>query len=178
MGLYLGKRKICSLVQDDFLLNEESSYYKSGRNILLEMYKESKIGECRLVADPKIGDIVDYGKFKVSDGVYSLNISETESFDGWVLCDGKKFSKTDFPRAWEIYKKNSTDTWFQVPLMKNFVRMNPGTMASGACGEVGYSHPVPAHSHTITGSSDSGSVDLESSLSVVLSKKHSDTTAT
>ena len=76
MGLYLGKRKICSLVQDDFLLNEKSSYYKSGRNILLEMYKESKIGECRLVADPKIGNIVDYGKFKVSDGVYSLNISE------------------------------------------------------------------------------------------------------
>lgn len=52
MGVYLGRKKICSLVQDDFLLNEDSSYYKIGRNALLEMYRGTRIGECRLIADP------------------------------------------------------------------------------------------------------------------------------
>ncbi len=178
MGVYFGKKKICSLFSD-YALKEPGSSMNRKLKDLVDKYRNGHdVGECRMVVNTKIGNVVDYSQFKKNDsGVYELNVGKDSYFDGWVLANGDMFLKKDFPIAFETYKTGDTDDFFRVPSVENFFRLNPGETKDNPIEHVEYRHQTYHHRHEILGSGTVDEMDFNNGLSVVLSKKHSDTTA-
>lgn len=69
-------------------------------------------------------------------------------FDGWVVPDGSKFSKSDFPAAYTVYGGASAE-WFAVPDLKKFFKLNPGTNRERPTEAVARRHVVARHSHSL-----------------------------
>ena len=140
--------------------------YKFLKNKILQLIPEPDIGEMQIVASTQF-DISEY--FDVEDNVYKLK-DNNKSFDGWVFADGKTYCKSDFPKAYEVYKTDASTETFSVPTLSNFIKMNPGLHLNNAMAQIDYSHPVPEHSHNIQ--EITKSIIIENAISVVEAYEH------
>lgn len=54
---------------------------------------------------------------------YSLKPNSDE-FNGWVLADGKYYSKDSFPDAWNVFATDRGESYFRIPCIDDFIKAN------------------------------------------------------
>ena len=54
---------------------------------------------------------------------YSLKPNSDE-FNGWVLADGKYYSKDSFPDAWNVFAADRGESYFRIPCIDDFIKAN------------------------------------------------------
>ena len=54
---------------------------------------------------------------------YSLKPNSDE-FNGWVLADGKYYSKDSFPDAWNVFAADRGESYFRIPCINDFIKAN------------------------------------------------------
>lgn len=59
-----------------------------------------------------------------SDDPYKL-VQMPSEFNGWVLADGKAYSKESFPQAWNIFADDESSDYFIVPYIDDFIKAKP-----------------------------------------------------
>ena len=91
---------------------------------------------------PAIGEL----KFLAHKQLWIINTSAPD-FDGWVYPDGSEYSRWDFPSAYAIYGDGRSDT-FRVPLLSNFIKLNPGVDKTDPMKKVpAVNEAIAAHTH-------------------------------
>lgn len=137
-------------------------------------YSDNVIGEISTVNSSGLVQVIEIGTPEISVKTPTYDVGEVKfiavpnlqqksitdpDFDGWVYADGKKYSKTKFPDAWEMFKTldGSTDTQFVVPSLNNFIK--PVTTSRDDRSQIElipYKNHLPEHTHTIDNSQYSG----------------------
>ena len=98
----------------------------------------------------KVGYTPDIGelKFFARKQLHVVDINDA-SFDGWVYPDGAEYRRSDFPQAYSVYGDGQSET-FRVPLLSNFIKLNPGVDMSDPLKKVQASNgAIIAHTHGV-----------------------------
>ena len=116
--------------------------------IKFEPPKNYRIGELKLV-------------YISSDNVdYELEQKGYTPTYGWVIPDGRTYSKEDYPEAYEFYKDGTSDTSFTIPEITGFFRLNPGINTTEPLKKYNYYNSDVRHIHKIHQKAQLGHVDM------------------
>lgn len=123
--------------------------------------REPAIGEVRFLAYTLTAEYDAESRYSSIYGIWNPNKTTLEqiedgSFDGWVYPDGSEYrqyqGKYDFSKAYSLY--DGSNGRFSVPVLSNFVRMNPGTYCTDAIRRIKPQLGIGAHRHEFLGDSE------------------------
>lgn len=117
--------------------------------VKFEKPKDYRIGELKFV-------------YISSDNVdYELETKGYTPAYGWVIPDGKTYSREDYPDAYEVYGDEKTSkTTFKVPTISGFFRLNPGLNTTSPMESYSYHNSQVKHKHHIHQKAQLGHVDM------------------
>lgn len=122
--------------------------------IRFEPPKKYRIGELKLV-------------YISSDNVdYELKQKGYTPTYGWVIPDGRTYSKEDYPEAYELYKDDTSDTSFTIPEITGFFRLNPGINTTEPLKKYNYYNSDVKHIHEIHQKAQLGHVDVSAQFNL------------
>lgn len=100
---------------------------------------------------PQIGEIkMIYAKTFAHLELVGLFVDATDSrFNGWVPCDGREYSKADFPDAFDYFRTQYDIDTFRVPVLSNFFVGNPGSELGDQTKEYPAQVGIGNHKHVI-----------------------------
>lgn len=121
-------------------------------------FKDPDIGEIRFIVQNQLTsyDVKQYGES------YNIDIY-SDDFDGWVYPNGTVFTTeqpVDFIDAKETYGVDENS--FQVPDLRHFIKLNPGSKRSNALKFYSYQNGLVKHKHEIEDFSCAGNIEYDS----------------
>ena len=136
MSLYIGKdSNTVEMISNRF---DKSLVVDTLRKYMLRY-----IGEIRLLA------VTNVPQVKLNADGNGRYVSRKEDFDGWVVLDGKEYSKTEFKDAYEVFgdRYGSDGDFFHIPTIRDFFCLKNALISKS--NKVECVTCIPDHEHQV-----------------------------
>ena len=113
---------------------------------IIQRYFLPNIGQLAHIARKNMPSYaIDFLGMGTQANPYSLKPNSDE-FNGWVLADGKYYSKDSFPDAWNVFAADRGESYFRIPCIDDFIKANANAQTYV---EEQHSSTIADHCHKI-----------------------------
>lgn len=137
---------------DSYSLTQVFPIQKSGDPLATFDISNSEGSKSITIYQPH-ADVVESRKYSIGEikliarANYDAIDINSSQFDGFVYADGKTYSKSDFPSAWQTFSSGRTATQFKVPVMEHFIKLVNSVDTNVNGQKVDFYNYMPAHKH-------------------------------